>query len=74
MNQLLLAIAASLSSREQEILHLICAGLSNQEIALQCSISVSTVKTHLENIFRKIGVSSRTQAIAQAQALGLVQT
>jgi LuxR family transcriptional regulator, maltose regulon positive regulatory protein len=67
-----LAIAASLSSREQQILHLICAGLSNQEIAYKCSVSVSTVKTHLENIYRKIGVNSRTQAVAQAQALGLV--
>jgi LuxR family transcriptional regulator, maltose regulon positive regulatory protein len=67
-----LAIAASISIRERQILQLICAGLSNREIAAQCSVSASTVKTHLENIYRKIGVSSRTQAIAQAQALGLV--
>jgi LuxR family maltose regulon positive regulatory protein len=66
-----LAIAASISPREQQILQSISAGLSNQEIAERFSISASTVKTHLENIFRKLGVSSRTQAIAQAQALGL---
>ena len=67
-----LAIAASISPREQEILHALRIGLSNQEIAVKYSISASTVKTHLENIFHKLGVSSRTQAIAQAQALGLV--
>jgi LuxR family maltose regulon positive regulatory protein len=66
------AIAASISPREQQILQLIGAGLSNREIAEKFSISASTVKTHLENIFRKLGVSSRTQAIAQAQVLGLV--
>lgn len=67
-----LAIAASISPREQEILQSIYAGLSNREIAEKFTISASTVKTHLENIFRKLGVSSRTQAIAQAQVLGLV--
>jgi LuxR family maltose regulon positive regulatory protein len=67
-----LAIAASISPREQQILQLIGVGLSNREIAEKFSISASTVKTHLENIFRKLGVSSRTQAIAQAHVLGLV--
>jgi LuxR family transcriptional regulator, maltose regulon positive regulatory protein len=67
------AIAASISPREQQILQSICAGLSNREIAEQYSISASTVKTHLENIFRKLDVNSRTQAIGQAQALGLLQ-
>jgi LuxR family maltose regulon positive regulatory protein len=66
------AIAASISPREQEILQSLSIGLSNQEIAVKYSISASTVKTHLENIYHKIGVNSRTQAIAQAQALGLV--
>jgi len=68
-----LAMAASISPREQEILQSLSIGLSNQEIAEQYSISASTVKTHLENIFRKLEVNSRTQAIGQAQALGLVQ-
>jgi LuxR family maltose regulon positive regulatory protein len=67
-----LAIAASISPREQEILQSVSIGLSNQEIAARFSISVSTVKTHLENIFRKLGVNNRTQAIVQAHALGLV--
>jgi hypothetical protein len=41
--------------------------------AAQCSVSASTDKTHLENILRKVGVTSRTQAIAQARTLELVQ-
>jgi LuxR family transcriptional regulator, maltose regulon positive regulatory protein len=68
-----LALAASISPREQEILQLLSIGLSNRDIATQCSISESTVKTHLENIFHKLEVSNRTQAIAKAQALGLMQ-
>ena len=67
-----LAVAASISPREQEVLRMLSAGLSNREIAERYSISASTVKTHIENIFRKLGVNSRTQAIVQAHALGLV--
>lgn len=67
-----LAIAASITPREQHMLRLLNASLSNQEIAEQCSISPSTVKTHLENIYRKLGVNSRTQAVEQARMLNLV--
>lgn len=67
-----LAMAASISPREQEILYSLSVGLSNQEIAAQYSISTSTVKTHLENIYRKLGVNNRMQAIAKAQGLRLV--
>lgn len=67
-----LAIAASISPREQQVLRLLSAGLSNRQIAARFSISASTVKTHLENIYHKLGVSSRTQAIAQAHALKLL--
>jgi LuxR family transcriptional regulator, maltose regulon positive regulatory protein len=67
-----LAIAASITPREQEVLRLLSAGLSNREIAERNFIAASTVKTHIENIFRKLGVNSRTQAIAQAQILNLV--
>jgi len=51
---------------------MLSAGLSNREITERYSISTSTVKTHIENIFRKLGVNTRTQAIAQAQMLDLV--
>ena len=67
-----LSTAASISVREQQVLQLVSAGLSNREMAARLSVSASTVKTHLENIYRKLGVKSRTQAIAQAQALKLV--
>ncbi|HZU87470.1 MAG TPA: LuxR C-terminal-related transcriptional regulator, partial [Anaerolineaceae bacterium] len=71
--QISYALSASISPREQEILQSLGMGLSNQEIADKFSISSSTVKTHLENIFRKLGVSKRTQAIAKAHALGLIE-
>ena len=69
---MILAIAASITPREQHMLRLLSASLSNQEIAEQCSISPSTVKTHLENIYRKLGVNSRMQAIEQARMLNLI--
>jgi LuxR family maltose regulon positive regulatory protein len=61
-----------LSEREQEILSLVAAGLSNQEIAGRLVISITTVKTHLGNIFNKLGVTSRTQALSRAGELGLL--
>lgn len=67
-----LSTAASITPREQQILHLVTAGLANQEIAVQLSCSESTVKTHLKNIYRKLDVNSRTRAVAQARALKLV--
>ena len=68
-----LTTAASISAREQEVLQLISAGLSNREIARDLSISESTVKTHLGNIYYKLGVNRRVQAVAQAKELNLVR-
>ncbi len=62
-----------LTPREIEVLHLITAGLSNAAIAEELTISVGTVKTHLKHIYRKLDVQSRTQAVAQARMLGLLQ-
>jgi LuxR family maltose regulon positive regulatory protein len=64
-----LVIAASISARERDVMRLLIAGLTNRQIAAQLCVSESTVKAHLDNIYRKLGVNSRTQAIAQAQAL-----
>ncbi|MEA4906045.1 MAG: LuxR C-terminal-related transcriptional regulator, partial [Anaerolineaceae bacterium] len=62
----------SLSPREFEVLRLIAAGLSNQEIASQLCISLRTVKYHTTSIFTKLGVNNRTQAVTFAQTLGLI--
>ncbi len=61
----------SLSRREIEILGLVCRGLSNQEIADRLVLSVGTVKFHIHNIFGKLDVRDRPQAIAKAGLLGL---
>ncbi len=55
-----------LTPREQEILHYLVRGLTNKEISSATNLAVDTVKTHLRNIFRKLGVKNRTQAISQA--------
>ncbi|MEM6431783.1 MAG: LuxR C-terminal-related transcriptional regulator, partial [Deinococcota bacterium] len=61
-----------LSDRELEVLTLIAAGYANKAIAKRLDISLNTVKTHTKNINSKLGVSSRMQASARAQALGLL--
>ena len=61
-----------LSPRELEVLHLIDTGLSNDEIAVRLFISLSTVKGHTTNIFGKLNVKNRTQAVARAHDLGLL--
>jgi LuxR family maltose regulon positive regulatory protein len=61
-----------LSERELEVLRLIVAGLSNREIAQELVIAVSTVKSHVNHIYGKLGVKNRIQAVARAQDLGLL--
>lgn len=61
-----------LTPRELEVLRLIARGLSNKEIAARLSVSVATVKTHLEHILQKLQVSDRTQAAVQAVTRGLL--
>ena len=65
-------LAESLSARELEILRLIEIGHSNQAIAETLIIAVSTVKKHVNNIFGKLAVESRTQAVMRARALNLL--
>jgi LuxR family maltose regulon positive regulatory protein len=62
-----------LSDRELDVLRLIAAGKSNQEIARALVVATSTVKKHLDNIYSKLNVHSRTQALARARELGLLQ-
>ncbi len=61
-----------LSERELEVLRLIAAGLSNQKITEALFISLSTVKTHLRNIYGKLNVHRRTEAIVKAKELELL--
>lgn len=61
-----------LSERELEVLHLIAEGLSNREISQKLFVTLSTVKAHTYNLYGKLGVHSRTQAVSRAQALGLI--
>jgi LuxR family maltose regulon positive regulatory protein len=61
-----------LSERELEILKLIAEGLTNPEIAARLFLSLNTVKVHTRNIYGKLGVNNRTQAVIQARALGIL--
>ena len=62
-----------LSSREVEVLQLVAEGASNSEIAQQLHISQATVKSHLVNIFGKLGVSDRTAAVTMALRKGILR-
>lgn len=61
-----------LSEHELEVLVLIAAGKSNPEIARQLFIVLSTVKTHVKNIYRKLGARNRAQAVSRARELNLL--
>jgi LuxR family maltose regulon positive regulatory protein len=65
-------LVESLSDRELEILRLIAAGHSNEEIAQTLIIALGTVKKHVNNIYGKLGVHSRTQALVRARELELL--
>ncbi|MEM9462783.1 MAG: LuxR C-terminal-related transcriptional regulator [Myxococcota bacterium] len=64
--------ADPLSERERQVLGCVAEGLSNAEIARRLFIAPSTVKTHLEHVYGKLGVRRRTQAVARARDLGLM--
>lgn len=61
-----------ISKREHEVLGLMAQGLSNQEIAGKLFVSLNTIKTHSSNLFIKLEVSRRTQAIQKAKQLRLI--
>jgi DNA-binding CsgD family transcriptional regulator len=61
-----------LSPRELAVASLVCRGLTNVEIAEELSISLPTVKSHLQNMFEKMGVSNRASLISEVQQIGMV--
>jgi two-component system, NarL family, response regulator LiaR len=65
-------IHLGISKREHEVLALMAQGLSNQEIADKLFVSLNTVKTHSSNLFVKLDVSRRTQAIQKAKKVRLI--
>ena len=67
-----IVLVEPVTARELEILQLIALGLSNREIAETLTIATNTVKKHASNIYGKLGVKRRTQAIALARDLGLL--
>ncbi len=66
-------LAEPLTPREHEVLRLIASGMSNQEVAEQLVITAGTVKVHLSNVYSKLDVRSRTQAVARAKELNLLE-
>lgn len=66
------ALVEPLSEREREVLALLAAGRPNKEIAARLVVTVGTVKTHTNNIYRKLGARNRTEAVAMARDLDLL--
>jgi len=67
-----LPLLEALSEREIEILRFIAAGMSNQEIARRLVVALSTIQWHIKNVYGKLNVHRRTQAVARARELGLL--
>ena len=63
----------SLSAREIEVLGLVAEGASNVDVAARLHITDATVKSHLVHVFSKLGVGSRTAAVSEARALGILR-
>ena len=67
------ALPEPLSQRELEVLALIHAGHANKEIATKMKVAPATVKAHIRNLYGKLGVGRRTEALARARDLGLLE-
>lgn len=67
-------LTVPLTIKEKEVLGLLVKGFSNEEISLELKSTVGTVKTHVNNLFGKLGVNSRAKVVVRAIALGLVKS
>lgn len=68
-----LGAAVTLSARERDVLSLLSQGRTNREIARELGLSVETVKTHCERLYRRLGVSDRTDAVAKGLRGGIIE-
>jgi LuxR family maltose regulon positive regulatory protein len=66
------ALAEPLTGREMEVLRLLASTLTAEEIAEQLYVAPSTIRTHIKNIYAKLGVARRLQAVERARELGLM--
>jgi two-component system, NarL family, response regulator LiaR len=73
-NSIRVKVPAEFTGKEIEVLKLLAAGKSNKDIAVELGVKVRTVKSHLEAIFNKMGVSSRTEAVLHAIQQGWIVT
>lgn len=64
---------APLTDRELEVLELLAAGSSNQQIADRLVVALVTVKKHVSNLLTELGAANRTEAVARARGLGLLR-
>jgi len=67
-------ICLPLTVKETEILACLARGYSNGEIAIQLNVTIGTVKSHINNLFGKMGVNSRSKVVAKGMELGLIKT
>lgn len=72
MRQIAIAPGSTITKREQEVLELLGAGMTNKEIATKLELAARTVETHVERLLSKLGATSRTRAVIEARRLGLL--
>lgn len=65
-------LEGSLTKRQAAVLRLLCRGYSNDEIGRACGVTEATAKAHVSSLLRKFGVTNRTELVARAVGLGLV--